>query len=106
MGIVWIDSTGPGRPSVAAAGTLIRFGFPSALATLPQFFNLKLDQVFVAAVLPARDLGVYMVALAWGACIPMLSGALAIVVSTQIAGRTSASERARDFTRGVRGAIG
>jgi O-antigen/teichoic acid export membrane protein len=102
--IVWTHSTGPATPSVAAAGALMRFGLPSALATLPQFFNLRLDQVFVAAVLPARDLGIYMVAVAWGSCIPMFSGALAMVVSTQIAARTVDSERRRHFTRGVRGA--
>ena len=53
---------------------MIEFGLPSALATLPQLFSLKLDQMMVAAVLSSRDLGVYMVAIAWGGCIPIFVG--------------------------------
>ena len=102
--IVWKNSAGPGAPSATTVSSMMKFGFPSALATLPQFFNLKLDQMMVAAVVPARDLGVYMVAVAWGACIPMLSSALATIVSTQIAAGTSDPERNRHFSRGVRGA--
>jgi O-antigen/teichoic acid export membrane protein len=102
--IVWKNSAGPASPTTAAASSLVKFGFPSALVTLPQFFNLKLDQMMVAAVVPAHELGVYMVAVAWSACIPMLSSALAIIVSTQIAADTSDSERSRRFSRGVRGA--
>ena len=84
--------------------SLVVFGFPSALSTLPQFFNLRLDQMAVAAVLPARQLGVYVTAVAWSACVPMLSSALAVVVSPRIAAEAMESERRRRFTRGVQGA--
>ena len=102
--IVWRNSAGPAAPTAATVSSMVKFGFPSALATLPQFFNLKLDQMMVAAAVPARELGVYMVAVAWGSCIPMLSSALATIVSTQIAAGTSDSEQSRHFSRGVRGA--
>jgi O-antigen/teichoic acid export membrane protein len=99
---VWKRSAGPAAPTRATAASLMKFGLPSALATLPQFFNLRLDQLMVAAVVPARDLGVYTIAVAWSACIPMISSALAVIVSTQIASGTSDTERRRRFTDGVR----
>ena len=76
--MVWRRAAGPAAPTRAAVRSMVRFGFPSALSTLPQFFNLRLDQMAVAAVLPARQLGVYMTAVAWSGCIPMLSSALAV----------------------------
>jgi O-antigen/teichoic acid export membrane protein len=103
--VAWKNSVGAPSPTLSTISSMVRFGFPSALATLPQFFSLKLDQMMVAALVPARDLGMYMVAVAWGACIPMLSSALAIVVSTQIAAGSTDAERSRHFSRGVRGAI-
>jgi len=103
--IVWKHATGPMAPTRAVLKQLLRFGLPSASAALPQFFNLKLDQLMVAAILPAQDLGVYMVALSWGTCIPMLSNALAIVVSTQIARGSSDSERSERFSHGVRNGV-
>jgi O-antigen/teichoic acid export membrane protein len=102
--IVWRCSAGPASLTAVSASSLMRFGLPSALATVPQLFNLRLDQMMVAALLPAHDLGVYVVAVAWGGCIPMLSSALAIIVSTQIASGTSDPERSGYFSRGVRGA--
>jgi O-antigen/teichoic acid export membrane protein len=101
-GVVWKHAQGAATPDRAIATSLVKFGVPSASATLSQFFNLKLDQMMVAAMLPARELGVYMVAVSWGTCIPMLSSALAMVVSTQIAGGASHAERNRKFSQGVR----
>ena len=102
--IVWRRAAGPAVPTAPAVSSMVRFGFPSALSTLPQFFNLRLDQIAVAAVLPARQLGVYVTAVAWSACIPMLSSALAVIVSPRIAAEAMESERRRCFTRGVQGA--
>ena len=102
--IAWRRTAGPSVPAARTLGSLVVFGFPSALSTLPQFFNLRLDQIVVAAVLPARQLGVYMTAVAWSACIPMLSSALGVIVSPRIAAEGLESERRRRFTRGVQGA--
>jgi O-antigen/teichoic acid export membrane protein len=100
--IIWQRSAGPAAPTTGAAGGLLKFGAPSVLVALPQLFSLNLDQVAVAAVMPATELGVYMVAIAWGACIPMLSNALAIVVSTQLAAGASDPHRNRRFVEGIR----
>jgi O-antigen/teichoic acid export membrane protein len=44
---------------------LLRYGFPNVLAVLPNIFNMRLDQLLMAVVLPARDLGLYVVAVSW-----------------------------------------
>ena len=102
--IVWKNAAGSPRPTAATAREMVSFGLPSVAGTLPQFFNLKLDQLIVTAMVAPRELGVYMAAVAWGASIPMLSSAVALIVSTQIAAGTSDSERSGRFGRGVRGA--
>jgi O-antigen/teichoic acid export membrane protein len=53
---------------------MLRFGLPSALTSLPQTINLRFDQLLIIAFLPARLLGLYVVAVAWsGAVAPLLS---------------------------------
>jgi len=44
---------------------LLRYGLPNVLAVLPNIFNLRLDQLLMAVFLPARDLGLYVVAVSW-----------------------------------------
>lgn len=62
------------RPDRRLAGKLLRFGLPSAVTSLPYTVNLRLDQVLIIAFLPARSLGFYVVAVAWGGgAAPLLS---------------------------------
>ncbi len=62
------------------AGKMLRFGLPSVLTTVPQTVNLRLDQFFIIALLPARDLGFYVVAVAWsGGVSPFLSAVGAVM---------------------------
>ena len=100
----WTRTTGSAAPTTVALGSLLRYGFPSALSALPQFFNLRLDQIAVTALLPARQLGIYVTALAWSGCIPLFSNALAVIVSTRIAADASARDQKRHFYRGAQGA--
>lgn len=66
--------SGPLRPRIADATPLLRFGLPSVLTTVPQTINLRLDQLLIVALLPARYLGLYVVAVAWaGGIAPVLS---------------------------------
>lgn len=44
---------------------LLRYGLPNVLAVLPNIFNMRLDQLLMAVLLPARDLGLYVVAVSW-----------------------------------------
>jgi len=82
----------------------VRVGLPSALSTLPQFFNLRLDQMAVAAVLPTRQLGLYVTAVAWCASVSLLSSAFAVTVSPRIAAEAMESEKRLRFTRSIQGA--
>jgi O-antigen/teichoic acid export membrane protein len=65
---------GPAKADFRMAPKLLRFGLPSALTSLPQTVNLRLDQLLIIAFLPARSLGLYVVAVAWsGAVAPLLA---------------------------------
>lgn len=47
------------------ARPLLRYGLPNVLAVLPNVLNVRLDQLLMAYFLPARDLGLYVVAVSW-----------------------------------------
>jgi O-antigen/teichoic acid export membrane protein len=65
---------GPLTPDARLAPRMLRFGLPSALTSLPQTINLRFDQLLIIALLPARSLGLYVVAVSWsGAVAPLLS---------------------------------
>jgi O-antigen/teichoic acid export membrane protein len=62
------------RPDPSSVPKLVRYGLPTVLASLPQNINLSLDQLLIVAFLPARSLGLYVVAVTWsGATAPALS---------------------------------
>jgi O-antigen/teichoic acid export membrane protein len=44
---------------------LFRYALPLTLGNLPQSLNLRLDQVLMAALVPPRMLGLYVIAVAW-----------------------------------------
>lgn len=46
---------------------MLRYGLPCMLTSVPQTLNLRLDQILMAALLPPRDLGLYVAAVAWSA---------------------------------------
>jgi O-antigen/teichoic acid export membrane protein len=65
---------GPWRPDFKLAPKMLRFGLPTALTSVPQTINLRFDQLLIIAFLPARTLGLYVVAVSWsGAVAPLLS---------------------------------
>ena len=65
---------GPLKPNVRSAPEMLRFGLPSAVASIPQTINLRFDQLLIIAFLPARALGLYVVAVSWsGGVAPLLS---------------------------------
>ncbi len=71
-----VNRTLQGSPNLdfRLAPKMLRFGLPSALTSLPQTINLRFDQMLIIAFLPARTLGLYVIAVAWsGAVAPLLS---------------------------------
>jgi O-antigen/teichoic acid export membrane protein len=84
---------------------LLRFGLPCVSTAVPQQLNLRLDQTLIAAFLPPRQLGLYVVAVAWsGALAPMLNS-VAGALMPAVASETTAEGRAHAFARGTRLAV-
>ena len=93
---------GPYIPDVQKSNLMLRFGLPSVLGSLPQLLNYRLDQIMMASMMPARMLGFYVVAVAWGGALsPILTG-VGSVLFPHIASEPSAERRAIVFPKAVR----
>jgi O-antigen/teichoic acid export membrane protein len=91
------------RPDFRLAPDLLRFGIPSALASLPQTINLRFDQILIIAFLPARSLGFYIVAVAWsGGVAPVLS-AIGSVLFPHVSAETDTERRGYLLARALQG---
>jgi O-antigen/teichoic acid export membrane protein len=91
------------RPDFRLAPDMLRFGLPSAVASLPQTINLRFDQVLIIAFLPARSLGLYSVAVAWsGGVAPVLS-AVGSVLFPHVSAEADAERRGYLLARALQG---
>ncbi len=82
--------------------SMLRYGLPSALSALPQTLNLRLDQMLMAAFLPASLLGYYSIAVAWSAAVsPMMQG-IGAVLFPRVANENSTAEQIEVLGRGTR----
>lgn len=93
---------GPFTPELGAAPKLLRYGVPSALSSVPQTLNVRLDQMMIAALLPSETLGLYAVAAAWSAAALPLMSALGSVMLPRVAGNQTVVQRNLMFTQGSR----
>jgi O-antigen/teichoic acid export membrane protein len=93
---------GPYRCDSKLWPAMLRFGIPSVGSTIPQLLNLRLDQMMMAALLPARVLGLYVVAVAWSSATNPLLQALGNVLFPRVASRVSTAEQANTMAQGVR----
>ena len=77
-----------GRPRVDLAMTraAVRFGARAWPGTLAQLANLRLDQLLMIPLVPARELGLYAVAVTVAALSTVLSSQIVTVVLPRIAG--------------------
>jgi O-antigen/teichoic acid export membrane protein len=75
------------KPVPREWGGMVRYGFPCALTSVPQLLNLRLDQIAMAALIPAKELGEYAVAAAWSAAVIPLLNALGNVLLPALASR-------------------
>jgi O-antigen/teichoic acid export membrane protein len=63
-----------GKLHAVIAHGLFQYGLPLTLGSMPQFLNLRLDQVLMAALVPPGILGLYITAVAWsGLIMPALT---------------------------------
>lgn len=84
---------------------LLNFGLPAMGTATPSLVNLRLDQIVIASILPARALGFYVVAVAWGsATSPVLTG-LGSIVFPRVAASGTAARGQGVFTQGSRLAV-
>src|SRR5262245_15420024 len=95
----------PYRPQLVKWGPLLRFGLPSVISGIPRMFNLRLDQMLMAALLPPHTLGLYVVAVTWSQAVNLLPSALGNVLFPRTAAQAVAEERHRVFAKGIRVAV-
>jgi O-antigen/teichoic acid export membrane protein len=89
----------PFVPEPSRFREMLRYGLPCFLTTAPQLLNLRLDQMLMAAFFPARLLGLYVAAVAWGGIAnPVLHG-VAMVLLPRVASSASDEERRTAVTR-------
>lgn len=90
------------RPSVQYWPPLLRFGLPVFLSTLPQYLTLRIDQLLMAAFLPAKVLGVYVVAVSWTIAMDIVSSAIGAVLFPAIAAIKQPEEQGRLINKALR----
>jgi O-antigen/teichoic acid export membrane protein len=72
------------KPDVRLSPAMLRFGLPSALTSLPQAINLRFDQLLIIAFLPARSLGLYVIAVSWSGAVAPCMTAVGTVMSPHV----------------------
>src|SRR5262245_18517878 len=88
---------GPLRSRLSLWQPMLRFGLPSLASIAPQMLNMRMDQMLMAALLPPRVLGLYVVAAAWSGAVNPIISALAAVLFPRVASGNTETERARIF---------
>ncbi len=102
VGVVRGRVPGPYRPQVKDWRPLLQFGLPSSAGSLPQMLNYRLDQIAMAAFLPASTLGLYVVAVAWGNISAPLLSAIGSVVFPRVADERGRLEQAEILGQALR----
>ena len=94
---------GPLKPDIHLAPKLLRFGLPTALTSLPQTVNLQLDQLLMVEFLPARSLGLYVIAVSWSSAVSPLLSAIGSVLSPNVAAERDTRRQAQLLTALLQG---
>jgi O-antigen/teichoic acid export membrane protein len=103
----WWALEGPVAPERALVRPMLAYSAPTMAATIPRWLNLRLDQLIVIALLDARSVGLYVVAVAWSAAARPLAEVVAHNAVPALAGAKDRSQRARFVYRvGAVAAIG
>ena len=91
------------RPDRRLAGKPLRFGLPSAVTSLPNTVNVRLDPLLIIAFLPARSLGFYVVAVAWSGGVAPLLSAIGSVLFPQVSAETDTCRRGQLLATALQG---
>lgn len=93
---------GPRRFDRRSAAPLLRFGVPTAIATVPQLLNLRVDQMFMVVLVKERQLGLYAAAVGFSWIVNPPLHALGNLLFPLIAGEADETRRVANFARGCR----
>lgn len=93
---------GPYWPERKLSGPLLRYGLPSMLSSVPQMLNVRLDQLMLAALLPTKTLGIYVVAVAWSSVVHPAMNALGSVLFPRVANEPTPLRQHQMFAQGAR----
>jgi O-antigen/teichoic acid export membrane protein len=93
---------GPFTPDPQRLTPMLRYGLPCMMTGVPQILNLRMDQMLMAAVLPPRDLGLYVIAVAWSGAVSPIVNAAGAVTMPAIASLSDRQFAAQRLCRAVR----
>jgi O-antigen/teichoic acid export membrane protein len=94
---------GPFTPDLQKLPPMLHYGLPCMMTGAPQMLNLRLDQMLMAALLPPRALGLYVIAVAWsGAAAPLLT-AVGAVTTPAVASAADHAQGASRMAAAARG---
>lgn len=96
---------GPLKPDARSAPQLLRFGLPSVLTTVPQTINIQFDQLLIVALLPARSLGIYVVAVSWSGAVAPLLSAVGIVLFPHVSAERDTDRQGHMLATALQGGL-
>jgi O-antigen/teichoic acid export membrane protein len=96
---------GPLKPEIRLAPPMLRFGLPSVLTTLPQTINIQFDQLLIVALLPARSLGIYVVAVSWSGAVAPLLSAVGIVLFPHVSAERDTGRQGQMLATALQGGV-
>jgi O-antigen/teichoic acid export membrane protein len=95
----WRTLGGSALPDRSVVRPMLAYSAPTMAATIPHWLNLRLDQLIVIALLDARALGLYVVAVAWSSAARPLSEVVAHNAVPALAGAKEPWQRAHHVYR-------
>jgi O-antigen/teichoic acid export membrane protein len=93
---------GPYRAAVHRIPDMLRYGVPAIATGIPQQLNLRLDQMLMGAFLPARVLGLYVVAAAVSGVMAPILTAVSQVMFSHLARVEEREKQEQDTARAMR----
>lgn len=89
------------RPQRSVARRLVVFGFKAQVGELANAVNVRLDQVLIAAWLPAEELGLYVAALSATQLVSMLAYSIRVILQPRLLNETGEHQRYLALKRGI-----
>jgi O-antigen/teichoic acid export membrane protein len=93
--VAWRTLEGSSVPDRRLLRPLLSYGAPTVVTALPQWLNLRLDQLVMIALLAPESVGLYAVAVAWGGAAQPLATVLAYAAVPALAAAHDGPRRAR-----------